>query len=118
MTAYTGSALADFVLGYVKTSRLNPVFTHTDLWNWWYSFFVNDDFKLRPNLTINLGLRYDYFQRPAQSDDQYANIEVNGVIPAATTFPNTSRFGRSLTERDANNFRAAHQVRVVARFCQ
>ncbi len=101
---YTGSALADFILGYVKTSRLNPVFTHTDLWNWWYSFFVNDDFKLRPNLTINLGLRYDYFQRPVQSNDLYANIEVNGVIPAATTFPNTSRYGRSLIARDGNNF--------------
>ena len=86
------------------------------MWNWWYSFFVNDDFKARPNLTINLGLRYDYFQRPAQSDDQYANIEVNGVIPAATTFPNTSRFGRSLIERDANNFRAAHRVRVAPGF--
>ncbi len=101
---YTGSALADFILGYVKTSRLNQVYTHTDLWNWWQSYFVNDDFKLRPNLTINLGLRYDYFQRPVQSDDLYANIEVNGMIPAATTFPNTSAYGRSLIERDLNNF--------------
>lgn len=101
---YTGSALADFLLGYVKTSRLNPVDTHTDLWNWWHSFFINDDFKLRPNLTINLGLRYDYFQRPVQSDDKYANIEVNGYIPADTTFPNTSRYGRSLIEHDLNNF--------------
>ncbi len=101
---YTGSALADFILGYVKTSRLNPVFTNTDLWNWWYSFFVNDDWKVTPNLTLNLGLRYDYFQRPVQSDDRYANIEVNGMIPADTTFPNTSRYGRSLIERDLNNF--------------
>lgn len=102
--SYTGSALADFMLGYVKTSRLNPVFTHTDLWNWWYSFFVNDDFKIKPNLTINLGLRYDYFQRPVQANDLYADIEVDGLIPAATTFPNTSRFGRSLIARDGNNF--------------
>jgi outer membrane receptor protein involved in Fe transport len=101
---YTGSALADFILGYVKSSRLNPIDTHTDLWNWWYSFYANDDWKVRPNLTINLGLRYDYFQRPRQSNDKYANIEVVGVIPADTTFPNTSRFGRSLIDRDGNNF--------------
>ncbi len=59
---------------------------------------------MHPNLTVNLGLRYDYFQRPRQSDDQYANIEVNGMIPADTTFPETSRYGRSLIEKDANNF--------------
>lgn len=101
---YTGSALADFILGYVKSSRLNPVDTHTNLWNWWYGFYANDDWKVRPNLTVNLGLRYDYFQRPRQSDDKYANIEVNGLIPAATTFPNTSAYGRSLIAKDGNNF--------------
>lgn len=101
---YTGSALADFLLGYVKSSRLNPVDTHTNLWNWWQAYFVNDDWKFRPNLTINLGLRYDAFQRPRQSDDKYANIEVNGLIPANTVFPNTSSYGRSLIAPDRNNF--------------
>lgn len=101
---YTGSALADFVLGYVKTSRLNPVDTHTNLWNWWQGYFINDDWKFRPNLSITLGLRYDAFQRPRQSDDKYANIEVNGLIPTDTTFPNTSRYGRSLIAPDRNNF--------------
>lgn len=101
---YTGSALADFMLGYVANSRLNPVDTHTDLWNWWQSYFINDDWKFRPNLSITLGLRYDAFQRPQQSDDKLANIEVNGLIPTDTVFPNTSRYGRSLIAPDRNNF--------------
>ena len=92
------------MLGYVKTSRLNPVDTHTRLWNWWQGYFINDDWKFKPNLSITLGLRYDSFQRPYQADDKLANIEVNGLIPTDTTFPNTSRFGRSLIAPDRNNF--------------
>jgi hypothetical protein len=29
-----------------------------------YSFFAKDDFKLRPNLTLNLGVRYEYYAPP------------------------------------------------------
>ncbi|HEY0162569.1 MAG TPA: TonB-dependent receptor [Edaphobacter sp.] len=33
-----------------------------------YGFFVQDDWKLRPNLTVNLGIRYDYESLPAPYD--------------------------------------------------
>ena len=35
-----------------------PVFDETIRKN--YAFFVNDDFKVTPRLTVNLGLRYEY----------------------------------------------------------
>lgn len=40
---YTGSSLADFMLGYVFTANLNPIHTNTNLWDWTQSYFLNDD---------------------------------------------------------------------------
>jgi hypothetical protein len=101
---YTGSALADFMLGYIRTTTVNPVQTSTDLWNWWQGYYVNDDWKATQRLTLNFGLRYDYFQPYKQSDDKFVNIEQNGFIVAGLVDPKTSRYGRALIAPDRNNF--------------
>lgn len=44
-------------------------FRSTDL-----SFFVQDDWKFRPNLTLNLGLRWDYFGPPTEAKGHLENI--------------------------------------------
>jgi hypothetical protein len=101
---YTGSALADFMLGYVRTASINPTHTSTDLKDYWYAFYVNDDWKATARLTITLGLRYDYFQRYKQSDDRIANIYQNGFVVGDTVTPANSPYGRSLIQPDSNNF--------------
>jgi hypothetical protein len=101
---YTGSALADFLLGYVQTGRLNPTHTSTDLTNYWQAYFLNDDWKVTPNLTLNIGLRYDLFGRYTQSDDKFVNIAQNGLIVGDLVTTQTSPYGRHLMASDKNNF--------------
>ena len=54
----TKNALADFMIGIPSAVTQDaPV---TALWNSWYgAAFVQDDFRLGSNLTLNLGLRWD-----------------------------------------------------------
>ena len=101
---YTGAALGDFLLGYIKTAGLNAAETSTNLWNNWQSFFVNDDWKITPRLSLTMGLRYDYFQPMKQADDKIVDIDQNGFIPTGIINVQNSRYGRGLLKPNRKNF--------------
>ena len=101
---YTGAALADFMLGYVRAASLNPAVTVTDLTNTWQAYYFNDDFKVSRSLTLNFGMRYDYFGKMVQKNDKFVNIEQNGLLVTGFATPSTSKYGRGLLQPDRNNF--------------
>ena len=101
---YTGSALADFMLGYVKSDGLGPTHTSTNLWDWTQSYFINDDWKVNSRLTMNVGLRWDYFAPYTQTDNRFADIYQNGFqITQAYTAANAP-YGRGLIQPNHKDF--------------
>jgi Carboxypeptidase regulatory-like domain len=84
---YTGSNMdpfAAFLMGrpantarYVQQLR-GPL----DASNWENGFFVMDDWKIRPNITLNLGLRYELISPFVEKNNLLVNFDPNFVNPA------------------------------------
>lgn len=99
----SGSALANFLLGYQPgfVGRGDPGGPYFQS-NKEISFFVQDDWKVRSDLTLNLGLRYDIFTAPTERFDRQSNFDpaTSTIIVAGESAPG----GRDLANTDRNNF--------------
>ena len=82
----SGAALADMLLGYVDSSALNqyPRF-YTRQSN--YALFAQDNWKVRRRLTLNLGIRYEYWTPFADKRDQLSNLNLAASGGPVVVYP-------------------------------
>ncbi len=69
----TGSGVADFLLDQMNSSSLSTVAPFTDL-RWYYSAFLQDDWKVTPRFALNLGVRWEYAQPIRELSDHQSNF--------------------------------------------
>lgn len=97
--ASTGNEQADLLIGFVCNYQIGPPFGTVGTRNWENGAFVQDDWKVTKNLTLNLGLRYEYFTNPTEMYGRQANFDLaTGQLVLA------SGSGDSLVKTDTNNF--------------
>jgi hypothetical protein len=81
----TGSAYASFLLGNPYQVVRDFVNTIPAVRITFAGFFVQDDYRVTPSFTLNLGLRWDLFTRPVEKFNRQSNFDpATGLIDIAS----------------------------------
>lgn len=106
-----GYGFADFLLGLPQQAAvqagLEKTYLRANVWD----LYANDDFRLLPNLTLNYGLRYEYFSPYVEKNNRLANLDHNAdfsqitaVLPGQTGPYSGETYSRSLVDPDRTMF--------------
>jgi len=102
----SGSALADLLLGQTSTASLSTALVGR-LRSRYFGVFINDSWRLKPDLTLNIGLRYDLQTPLWDRDNAMSNFVIDpsssnyGTLVAAK---NGSMASRSFSNLETTNF--------------
>ncbi|MBM3735440.1 MAG: TonB-dependent receptor [Acidobacteria bacterium] len=102
----TGFGMATYLLGEVSGGQLR-ILPHSSFHSSNVAGFVQEDLKLTPRLTLNLGVRYDFTTAPVERYNRFSSFDPFLVNPQ-TSLAGMMRYAgvdtpRNFVNRDFNN---------------
>ena len=108
-----GADFADFLLGYAQQAALQFTPGVEQYRSWSFNAYFQDDWRVRNNFTVNVGVRYEFQSPYSEVNNQLVNLDVNGDFAAAVPVQGrrTGSVHRALPDDD---HRVRHEQRVAS----
>jgi hypothetical protein len=93
--AYTGVPAADLLMSLATTESRNYATYNPSFRYWEPSTYIQDDWRIKRWLTLNLGLRYDIFTPQEEVHDRQVNFSATSGLYIGPSLPGAQHTGRS-----------------------
>jgi hypothetical protein len=96
----TGNSLADVLYGLAYSSSREPTAPYLEMRYGSYGVFLQDNWRLTKDLTINMGVRYEYFTPLTDANNRISNYNPTTETMVQAGAPG---IGKKVYASDANN---------------
>jgi hypothetical protein len=81
--SYTGYGPADFITNQIHTAAISNISNEANS-IWYGALYAQDDWRITQRLTLNLGVRYEYFSPYTETANRQANFFATGAPGVGT----------------------------------
>jgi hypothetical protein len=103
---FTGFPTAEMLIGFTDTYTIGAQSGYYDNISWEDGFFAQDEWRLSPRLTLDLGVRYDIITWPYETQNRMASFDIGQGSPTygQVLLAGQNGVSRSIVNNKFSNF--------------